>query len=382
MREDNREDQGATSSAIRSKAGAHLICSSVPMRPERGLSRSRLQRECASSITLSGAQTVVVGTCGGAEEGWPRRPAALVTRCLAVVGPTGSGKSELAIRLAERFHGEILNTDSLQIYRHLDIGTAKPEPAERARVPHHLLDIADPDESFSAGDYVRAARAILTDLAARRCLPVLCGGTGLYFRALLQGISDIPDVPPEVRNEVAGRMAAEGAPALHRLLAQVDPAAARRIHPNDRQRIARALEVFKASGRPLSEYQAAQPFAGAAPAVLSVGVAWERAELYRRLDARAERMPERGLIDEVRGILARGIPSDVKPLRSIGYLEAVQHLQGKLALAEVVPAIQLRTRHYAKRQITWFKRHPGVAWFSPDDWAGIERKASEFLELQ
>lgn len=299
--------------------------------------------------------------------------------CIAVVGPTGSGKSELAIRLAERLGGEILNTDSLQVYRYLDIGTAKPEPAERARVPHHLLDLTDPDHPFSAGDYVRAARSVLAELAVRRRVPVLCGGTGLYFRALVQGISDIPAVPAAVRRRVAEQLEAEGAPALHARLAQVDPATARRIHPRDRQRVARALEVFAASGRPLSAYQAAQPFAATAPAVLSVGFGWERSELYRRLDRRVESMMERGLIDEVRSVLARGFKPEVKPLRSIGYLEAVEYVLGRRSLADVVPAVQLRTRHYAKRQITWFKRHPDVRWAAPGDFAAVERWAEKWL---
>jgi tRNA dimethylallyltransferase len=336
---------------------------------------------CASG---RGERTALQRTDGAHGPGG-RSDSAAAQRLIAVVGPTGSGKTELAIRLAERFAGEILNTDSLQVYRTLDIGTAKPGAAERARVPHHLLDVVDPDEAFSAGDYVRAARAVLADLAARGRVPILCGGTGLYFRALLQGISDIPDVPPAVRSAVAAQLAQRGAPALHARLAEVDPAAAARIHPHDAQRIARALEVFEASGRPLSVFQAAQPFAAAATLrsgespVQSVGFAYERPELYRRIDARVERMLGRGLIEEVRGILARGYAPGLKPLRSIGYLEAVAHLQGRLLLAEVAPAIQLRTRHYAKRQITWFKRHPNIAWAEPGDFAGVEVRVGAFL---
>jgi tRNA dimethylallyltransferase len=307
--------------------------------------------------------------------------------------------------LAERCGGEILNTDSLQVYRGLDIGTAKPDAAERARVPHHLLDVADADQPYSAGDFVRAARGVLADLAARRRLPILCGGTGLYFRALLQGIADIPAVPARVREEVAARLARLGAPALHAELRERDAEAAARIHPHDAQRIVRALEVFAATGRPLSAFQAAQPFRGVlattgfttteqsapglgaaershtgAPPVLSVGFAWERADLYRRLDARVERMLAQGLIAEVRGLLARGFAAELKPLRSIGYLEAVAHVQGRLPLAALAPAIQLRTRHYAKRQITWFKRHPDIFWAPPGNYAAVERRVREWLE--
>ena len=317
-------------------------------------------------------------------------PSPLPARCLAVVGPTGSGKSELAIRLAERFGGEILNTDSLQVYSGLDIGTAKPEAAERARVPHHLLDLAAPDQPFSAGDFVREARRVLAELAARERVAILCGGTGLYFRALLQGISDIPPVPQAVRAEVAARLKRLGAPALHAELSRADPDAAARIHPHDAQRIARALEVYAATGRRLSAFQAAQPFRAVpgltepgptqARQVLSVGCFWERAELYRRLDARVERMLERGLIEEARALLARGYGAELKPLRSIGYLEAVAHVQGRLPLAAVAPAIQLRTRHYAKRQTTWFKRHPDIFWAAPGDFAAVERRVREWLE--
>ncbi len=299
---------------------------------------------------------------------------------MAVVGPTGSGKSELALRLAEACGGEIVNTDSLQVYRGLDIGTAKPDAAERARVPHHLLDVADPDQPFSAGDFVREARRVLADLAARGRAAILCGGTGLYFRALLQGISDIPAVPPAVRAEVAARLKRLGAPALHAELGRADPDAAARIHPHDAQRIARALEVHAATGRPLSAFQAAQPFGRPVPQVLSVGCFWERAELYRRLDARVERMLERGLIAEVQGLLARGYAAELKPLRSIGYLEVVAHVQGRLPLAAVAPAIQLRTRHYAKRQVTWFKRHPDIFWAAPGDFDAVERRVKEWLE--
>ena len=308
-----------------------------------------------------------------AEPDAPARP------WIAVVGPTGSGKTELALRLAEACGGEILNTDSLQVYRYLDIGTAKPEEAERARVPHHLLDIVNPDEPFSAGEYVRAAQAVLADLARRERVPILCGGTGLYFRALMQGIADIPPVPPAVRDAVAARLAERGPEALHAELARVDPASAARIHPRDAQRIARALEVAAATGRPLSAYQAQQPFLAAARGVLSVGFAWERTALYRRLDARVDAMLRRGLVAEVEAILARGYSPDLKPLKAIGYLEAVACLHGRLPREDLAAAIQLRTRHYAKRQITWFKRHPEVQWAAPEDFGAVLESAEKFL---
>lgn len=301
---------------------------------------------------------------------------------IAVVGPTGSGKTELALRLAERFGGEIVNTDSLQVYRYLDIGTAKPDPAERSRAPHHLLDVADPDEPFSAGEYVRAARRVLADLERRRLLPILCGGTGLYFRALMQGLADIPEVPAAVRDALAARLARQGPEALHAELGRADRPSAARIHPRDGQRIVRALAVVEATGRSLSDYQAARPFRSAAQGVLSVGFAWERKELYRRVDRRVERMLERGLVAEVEGILARGYSPRLKPLNAIGYLEAVAFLQGRLAREALAPAIQLRTRHYAKRQVTWFRRHPEVDWAAPEDYGAVAARVSEFLRRE
>jgi tRNA dimethylallyltransferase len=317
------------------------------------------------------------GADGPAEDAaGPEAPCAPL---IAVVGPTGSGKTELALRLAERFGGEIVNTDSLQVYRYLDIGTAKPDAAERARVPHHLLDVVDPDEPFSAGEYVRAARRALADLARRGRVAILCGGTGLYFRALMQGIAEIPPVPPAVRDAVAARLATLGPETLHAELARVDPASAARIHPRDAQRIARALEVAQATGRPLSAYQAQQPFRSAARGVLSVGTAWERAALYRRLDARVDEMLRRGLVAEVEGILARGFSPEAKPLKAIGYLEAVAWLQGRLPREELAAAIQLRTRHYAKRQVTWFKRHPEVQWAVPGEQDRVLREVEVFL---
>ena len=348
----------------------------LPRAPAGGVSRGGVS---AGGGSLGGG--TVGGGSAGSEAPGPQVPAPEAAfPMIAVVGPTGSGKSELALRLAERFGGEIVNTDSLQVYRTLDIGTAKPEAAERARVPHHLLDVVNPDEPFSAGEYVRAARRVLADLARRRRVPVLCGGTGLYFRALVQGIADIPDVSAAVRDAVAARLAKLGPEALHAELGRVDPASAARIHPRDAQRIARALEVAEATGRPLSAYQAQQPFRPAAGGVLSVGFAWERAALYRRLDARVEAMLRRGLVAEVEGILARGFAPDVKPLKSIGYLEAVACLQGRLPREALAAAIQVRTRHYAKRQVTWFKRHPEVYWAAPGDWEGVARRVGEFLE--
>ncbi len=298
---------------------------------------------------------------------------------LAVVGPTGSGKSELAIALAERFGGEIVNTDSLQVYRRLDIGTAKPTPEQRARVPHHLLDVVEPDQPFSAGAYVAQARAVIARLEGAGKLPVLCGGTGLYFRALLQGMANIPPVPAAIRDAVLERLERDGLAAAHAELARVDPAAARRIHPNDPARIARGLEVFEATGTPLSAYQRRGWLEGGSRC-LSVGFRWERAELYARINARVAAMLAGGLVEEVRRVLALGFAPTLKPLQSIGYREVVEYLAGGRPESSLLPAIAQRTRHYAKRQLTWFRQHPGIHWAAPGDLDGVAAQVRRFLD--
>ncbi|MBI3992202.1 MAG: tRNA (adenosine(37)-N6)-dimethylallyltransferase MiaA [Candidatus Lambdaproteobacteria bacterium] len=300
-------------------------------------------------------------------------------KLIAVVGPTASGKSELALMLAEALGGEIVNTDAMQVYRGLDIGTAKPDAALRARVRHHLLDVVAPDEEYSAGHYLADARRIIADLRARGRVPILCGGTGLYFRALLFGMADIPPVPPAVRDRVAALLAEQGLAAAHAHLAQVDPQAAARIHPNDPSRIARALEVFQATGRPLSDFHAAQPFHEAAPGVLSVACRWERATLYARIDARVKRMLAGGWVDEVRRLLSAGYGPQLKPLRSIGYREIAALLLGQRDEARLAEDIARRTRHYAKRQLTWFNKHPDIQWAPPGDEHSLLAAAMAFL---
>ena len=301
---------------------------------------------------------------------------------VAVLGATASGKSALALALAEACAGEIVNTDSLQVYRHFDIGTAKPSAAERARVPHHLIDVAEPDEAFSAGRYVAAARAAIAGIAARGHVPILCGGTGLYYRALLHGLAPVPAVPAAVQRAVETRLAEQGPAALHAALARVDAAAAAAIHPNDPARSARALAVYEASGRPLSAYRAAQPFRSEPAPVLAVGIRWERAALYARIDARVHEMLARGWIEEVRGLLARGYGPSLKPMQGIGYREIVRWLGegGDAATRGALEgAIARRTRQYAKRQGTWFRAHPELRWVAPGAGAEVVAEVRKFL---
>lgn len=298
---------------------------------------------------------------------------------LSVVGATASGKSELAVALAEALGGEIVNTDSVQIYRRLDVGTGKPDPELLRRVPHHLYDTVEPDAAYSAGRYAEDARACIADIRARGRLPILCGGTGLYLRALLQGIADIPTVPEAVRQNVLARLAAEGAPALHAQLAQVDPDTAQRVHPNDAARVARALEVYQAGGEPLSAYQNRRPFAVFPTHVLSLGPEWERPTLYARINARVRTMLGSGWRDEVQALLEQGYSPALKAMQVIGYREIAQFLGGERPWEGIEAAIAQRTRHYAKRQLTWLRRHEGILWAPPGNEPQLIEAARKFL---
>lgn len=282
---------------------------------------------------------------------------------VAIAGPTGSGKSELALRIAEEFDGEVVGCDSLQVYRHFDIGTAKLSVKERRGVPHHMLDVIDPDELFSAGEYARRARVLLSEIAARGRLPIVAGGTGFYLRALLDGLFPGPGRDEVLRSRLAAREADKPG-SLHRLLGRFDQAAARRIHPRDVHKLIRALEICLLTRRSLSEAFAAgrDRLQGYRP--LKIGINPPREALYERLDARCRRMFEQGLIDEVRRILLLGCPPGAKPLESHGYSQALQFLRGELSFEDAVLEARTNTRRYAKRQGTWFRREPGLEWYN------------------
>ena len=278
-----------------------------------------------------------------------------------MVGPTGSGKSELALAIAGRFQGEIINCDSLQVYRHFDIGTAKLSESERCGISHHLIDVADPDEVFTAGEFARRARETIAGVESRGCLPILAGGTGFYLRALVDGLFEGPTRDQSLRDRLTAREQRR-AGSLHRLLSRFDPDSAAKIHANDIPKTMRALEVCLLTRRPVSALFRQGRNALSSHRVLKLGLLPDRDELYRRLDARCAAMFESGLVDEVLGILARGFTGVEKPFESHGYKQALQLIRRELSPRDAVFYAQRNTRQYAKRQITWFRRESGLEW--------------------
>jgi tRNA dimethylallyltransferase len=301
---------------------------------------------------------------------------------VVILGPTGSGKSALAIALAQRFAGEVVSCDSVAIYRHFEIGTAKPTRQQRALAPHHLLDVAEPDQPFTAGEYARQARTAIEDIAGRQRLPIVVGGTGLYLRALLDGLFPGPQRSEALRERLRERAEERGSPYLHKLLTRLDLAAAAKIHPNDAPKIIRALEVCVASGAPMSELweqRGRDPLRGFR--ILRIGLNPDREALYARLNQRACRMFDNGLIEETESLLARySGQKSVTPLESLGYKQAAQFLRGELTREQALAATQQGHRNYAKRQITWFRRELGVVWIKGfGDDPAVAREAAELV---
>ena len=278
-----------------------------------------------------------------------------------MVGPTGSGKSDLALLLAGEFNGEIVNCDSLQVYRHFDLGTAKLPLAERRGIPHHLIDILDPDELFTAGEYARLARETVQEISARGKLPILAGGTGFYLRALLEGLFDGPVRDQSLRDRLAVREARRTG-SLHRVLRRLDPAAAARIHANDVPKVTRALEIFVLTRQPVTRLFETGRDALQGYRTLKLGLLPDRELLNPRLDARCAWMFDNGLVEEVRGILAMGFPPSCKPFESHGYKQSLQLINGELSMKDAIYYAQRNTRHYAKRQITWLRKEKELLW--------------------
>jgi tRNA dimethylallyltransferase len=294
-------------------------------------------------------------------------------RNLAILlGPTGVGKTHVAVGLALGFGGEIINGDSIQVYRGFDIGTDKPTPADMRGVPHHLIDTVDPGVQFTAADFVREALRAAAGISGRGLVPFVVGGTGLYLKALVDGLFPGPGRDPAVRAELEAEARDKGLRALFLRLSEVDPVYAHTIRDRDRVRIIRALEVHRLTGRPLSEHFQNTVSPTGRANVVKIGLERDRQALYRRIDERVERMFARGLVGEVRDLLASGVREDAPPFRALGYRHVLGFLRGRISEEEAKSMTKTDTRHYAKRQITWFRKMSGVAWFSPDDISGLE----------
>jgi tRNA dimethylallyltransferase len=299
---------------------------------------------------------------------------------VVVLGPTASGKTALSVALAERFHGEVVNCDSVATYREFEIGTAKPTPEERARAPHHLLDLVDPTGYITAGEYARLARQTLAEIKSRENLPIVVGGTGLYLRALLDGLFPGPQRSEELRERLRQRAERNGADYLHRLLRRLDPEAAAKIHANDIPKLVRAIEVCLASRQKMTELwkQGRDPLTGFR--ILRLGLNPDRNALYARINQRAEHMFESGLVEETRRLLEK-YGEVARPLASLGYKQAVQLLRGEIDLKTAVQAAQQAHRNYAKRQMTWFRREPDVVWLDGfGDDPAIQQSAAVLVE--
>jgi tRNA dimethylallyltransferase len=288
-----------------------------------------------------------------------------MSQLVSIVGPTAVGKSAFALRLAQAFDGEIVSADSRQVYRYMDIGTAKPSPEERALIPHHLIDVVDPDEDFSLALYQEMAYQAIEDIQRRGKLAILAGGSGLYVWAILGGFS-IPHVPPdaELRRGLEEKAAREGYMALYEELEHIDPDAAERVDPRNVRRVIRALEVFRTTGLPFSELQRSSP----SFRTLVVGLTTERADLYRRIDSRVDGMIERGLVQEVEQLLRRGYSLNLPSMSGLGYKEIGQYLQGEMALGKAVQRIKYETHRFARHQYAWFRlKDERIHWFDIGD---------------
>ncbi|MEW5949458.1 MAG: tRNA (adenosine(37)-N6)-dimethylallyltransferase MiaA [Thermodesulfobacteriota bacterium] len=329
---------------------------------------------------------------------------------IIIAGPTGVGKTGLSIALAGEFGGEIINADSMQVYRLMDIGTAKPSPEEKRLVPHHLLDVVYPDEVYNAARYRQDAEEAIRDISGRGKRAFVVGGTGLYIKALTRGLFYLPAADEAVRRTLQSEMEKSGLERLYAELKEVDPRAAEKIHSHDKVRILRAIEVFRLTGKPISVYQSEHEFSDSKYDTFKIGLELERDKLYERIEIRAHEMLETGLIDEVRGLLAAGYAKDLKPMLSLGYRHVIRYLEnesnppsppftkggthhipplkkgdtggfsGEYTFDEMLRTMIRDTRRYAKRQLTWFRGDPEIKWYAPSDVPGISRQVKLFLQ--
>lgn len=296
-----------------------------------------------------------------------------------ILGPTAVGKSALALDLASQLNGEIVNADSQQVYRLMDIGTGKPSLADRERVRHHLIDVVTPDQEFNAAMFRHLASEVIYQIDERKRNIIVCGGTGLYLKALTRGLFEGPGQDPELRRSLEKEIEESGLNSIYRRLAEIDPTVTSTIHPNDRLRTIRALEVYQLTGKPISQWQTEHRFEEQPFVSLKVGLNRERAELYDRINQRSEDMVEAGFVEEVRGLAARGYSLDSKALRSVGYSQMAKVVRGTLTIESGLDEMKQETRHLAKRQLTWFRGDKEVRWFHPIQASEIFKSVQEFF---
>jgi tRNA dimethylallyltransferase len=301
-------------------------------------------------------------------------------KVIVICGPTGVGKTAVGIQLAEKLDGEIISADSMQIYRYMDIGTAKPTAYEQSRIPHHMIDIVDPDENFDAVRFAEMARDKVMQLHQRGVMPLVVGGTGLYIKALLQGLFQSNPVDPKTRERLMKEAAENGSGILYDRLKRVDPDTADRLHPNDSYRIIRALETIESTGRSISEHQQDHGFSDQPFNALKICLQIDRQKLYERIDKRVDMMIEEGLVDEVKKLLAMSYSADLKSMQSIGYRHMVEFLAEQLPWDECVRTLKRDTRRFAKRQFTWFGADRQIQWYEPDQLNEIVRLVEGFLD--
>ncbi|MGW8223103.1 MAG: tRNA (adenosine(37)-N6)-dimethylallyltransferase MiaA [Syntrophobacteria bacterium] len=330
------------------------------------------------TATFNGRMTSIDGTAER-EKVSKRKMSGERPRVIAIMGPTAVGKTWLVSQLTKDLGGEIVNADSVQIYRFMDIGTAKPTMADRAEVAHHLVDIVDPDHDFDASRYSQLAREVIANLARQGKPAIVVGGTGLYLKAIFHGL--FPGAPSDqlVRQRLRREAEKKGGAELYRRLQRIDPITAQRVHPHDLFRIIRALEVWECKGQPISALQSDHNFKDRPFLPLKIGLRRPRPELYERINRRVEEMMAQGLLEEVRALLSRGYGPNLKSLQALGYRHMVQHLINGVDISEAVRTMKRDTRRYAKRQMTWFRRDQEINWFHPQQMEDIFRFAERFL---
>jgi tRNA dimethylallyltransferase len=300
-------------------------------------------------------------------------------KIVIILGPTAVGKSKLAVELAGQLNGEIVNADSQQVYRYLDIGTGKPTGVERERVRHHLIDVVNPDEEFNAATFRRLASEAIYQIDDRQRSAIVCGGTGLYLKALTRGLFEGAGQNGAIRRDLETEIAKTGLDSVYRRLVAIDPTVTSTIHPNDRSRTVRALEVYHLTGKPISHWQKEHRFQEDCFEVLKVGLNLERADLYERINQRSVAMIDAGFLDELRGLVARGYSLDLKPLGSVGYAQMGRVIRGAVTIDEALEEMQQETRHLAKRQLTWFRGDKEVRWYHPAQISEILKTVKRFF---